>query len=298
MANVSEAFAKALSPLYSEAFIAGMTAAQSGWAQLFDVKTSKKAKEDIFQYTSLGQAKKIGNLEPVYFDSPYELGGTSWIHETWALGSVFAKELIDDSLHIQFMREVPKWVGRSLLLRAEIEATAVLNHAFDASYPLFDGQPLCGDHVIKSGETVSNYAATPAAMDVTTLWTAYNWFAVNSVDQRGKPSLIKPVYLAYHVSQEQQVRKLLTSDLEPLTNWNDVNTVKNLLKPVPLRFLSENAWFVLGAPQDSKLRFYWRQKPSYSSFPDYIHRGYGFIGEERFSVKAGDWTGAYGNAGA
>jgi len=297
---VSEAFARALSPLYSESWISGLKEARSDWQKLFDVRASKRAKEYTAHYTGLGHAVKTGQMEPVYFDSPHEVGETTWTHVKWALGAGFSKELIDDSLHVNFVREAPRWIARALMLRAELEATAVFNHAYDAgAHALFDGVALCGDHVMVSGDTLSNYASVGSAPSETALNAALSHFSAQLIDQRGLPAILTPRLLVCHPSKVPAWRKVLETDKEPGTNNNDINTVKGALQIVPLRGLtSTTGFFVVASPSESGLRVWWRQKPQYDSAPDFKRQGYLVLGSMRISVGPTDFLGVYGNPGA
>lgn len=129
------------------------------WRQLFTVKKSKRAYEEIGYMSGLGALVEKPEGTGVTYDARIQGPTKKWVHKTWALGVRIAQETIDDDLY-NVMEGVAAELGKSAAETVNIIAFDILNSTSRTSA---DGQTVfSASHVRLDGSTYSNLCSAAA----------------------------------------------------------------------------------------------------------------------------------------
>jgi hypothetical protein len=95
-------------------------------------------------------------------------------------------------------------------------------------------------------------------------------------------------------------KRLLNSAGMPGTNNNDINPLadEGLTLMVSNWLTDADAWFLLAAPEESPIIFFWRKMPDTKTWDDENADGTYHKIKQRHSTGFDDWRGAYGSPGA
>ena len=267
-----------------------------------NVKSSTRAYEEDFAQSGFGPLARKGELETTILDEPIKLGGTRFIHTSFALGFAISEEMrMDDQYNL--MADLAADLGKSARYTAELFGHDVYNNAFsNAIYAGRDGVALISTaHPVPgTGGTASNRAAVDTDLSQAALEAAWANFQTQ-VDDRGIPIDIMPEVLLVHPTQVLFARRLLESSSLNIAGANpgEINPLQGWLRIIGSPYLTDlDAWFLLGPPADIDVRFYWRQTPDTKTWDDddadaTIHKI-----KQRHSNGFGDWRGTYGSPGA
>ncbi len=271
------------------------------YRRIVNVQNSTRAYEENNSITGLGPLAPKAELEPVIFDEPLALGQVRYIHQTFGLAVGYSKEMRDDDQY-GVMGQLAGLLGRSARYTAEVYGHDVYNNAFTtAKYRGRDGQPLLSTAhpVAATGGIAANKPAVDVDLSQAALEAALTNFETQ-VDERGMPIMIQPRMLLITPSQVFTAARLLQSAQMPGTANNDVNPLANSgLQVVVSHFLTDDdAWFILGAPNEIDVNFYWREMPDTKTWDDDTADATFHKIRQRHSVGFGDWRGVYGSAGA
>jgi phage major head subunit gpT-like protein len=265
------------------------------------VKGSTKAYEDTFDYGRFGPLAKKAELAPTMLDEPLKLGGVRFIHESFALGFLNSEEMREDEQY-NVMNELAGGLGRSGRITAELYGHDVLNNGFSAAkYVGRDGLALFSTaHPLKG--TGTTYANTPAvAVDISeaaieAAIASYD----NMVDDRGITAEKSPRVLLVTPGDRMFAKRLLNSAGFPGTNNNDINPLadEGLTLMVSNWLTDPDAWYLLAAPDESPIIFFWRKTADTKTWDDENADGTYHKIKQRHSTGFDDWRGAYGSPGA
>jgi phage major head subunit gpT-like protein len=128
------------------------------YRQINNVKNSRRAYEDDYRLAGLGPLARKGELETTILDEPIKIGGTRYIHKTFALGIAVSKEMRDDNQYDAAL-QLAAMLGQSSRYTIELYGHDVINNGFTtAKYTGRDGKALFAtDHPIQgTGATASN----------------------------------------------------------------------------------------------------------------------------------------------
>lgn len=270
------------------------------YRQFMNVKTSTRAYEEDFARSGFGPLAPQGELESTILDEPFKLGGVRFIHKKYGLGYEISEEMRDDGLY-NIMGDLAGELGRSARYTAELYGHDVLNNGFTTTkYTGRDGLALFSTaHPIQgTGGTQGNRPAVDVDLSQAALeaaWASYQ----TQVNERGMPIDIQPQRLVVHPEQVLFARRLVETTGYPGGNNNDINPLQGAFQIVSSPYLTDtDAWFLLAAPSDTDLRFYWRRTPDTRTWDDPDSEGVIHKISMRLSVGFADWQGTYGSPGA
>jgi hypothetical protein len=235
------------------------------------VLTSTRAYEDTFSSTGFGPLAKKAELAATMLDEPIKLGGVRFIHESFALGFLNSEEMREDEQY-GVMNDLAGGLGRSARITAELYGHDVLNNGFSAAkYVGRDGLALFSTaHPLRG--TGGTYGNTPTvAIDISEagIEAAIATFD-NMVDDRGITSEKSARIVLVTPGDRMLAKRLLNSAGMPGTNNNDINPLadEGLSLMVSNWLTDPDAWFLLPAPEESPLIFYWRKAADTKTWDD------------------------------
>lgn len=265
------------------------------------VQNSTRAYEENAGIAGLGPLAPKAELETVMFDEPISLGLVRYIHQTFALGIAFSKEMRDDDQYGVIMQLAGE-LGKSARFTAELYGHDVLNNSFSSSkYAGRDGKALFAtDHPIAGlGTTKANTPSVAVDLSIAALEAAVQNFE-DQVDDRGMPIDSRPSRLIITSANRLLAKRLLRTTQYPGTNLNDVNTLSDEgISDVVSHYLSDSdAWFLFAGPDEVDVRFYWREMPDTKTWDDDNADATFHKIRQRHSVGFDDWRHTYGSPGA
>lgn len=295
MAMVKTDYKKLLEPGLRKIFFEAYAELPEQFSQVFNVHSSKKAKETDYRIAGLGVWPEFdGNVE--YED--YEPGDeVTYVHKTYAKGLAIPLELAEDDLYGimgtgGFGGKRAAQLGRGARIVAEQTAADIFNNAFtDIGY---DGKPLAApDHPLIGGGTGDNYLQEP--LSVEGLKKARLKMR-KLTDEKGVKIQATGDTLVVPPELEYTAIEILQSDKEAYTGDNTVNVFKGRInKLVVLDYLEDpKNWFLLDSGLH-ELNFFWRVRPEFKHDEDIDRFTIRFVGRERFSVGYSDWRGVVGS---
>lgn len=269
------------------------------YRMLVNVKDSTRAYEEDFAHSGFGALAPKGELESTIMDEPIKLGGVRFVHKTYALGFEISEEMREDDQY-NLMGDLAGDLGRSSRFTAELFGHDVLNNGFStAKYVGRDGKALfAADHpVAGTGGTLANRPTVDVDLSQAALEAAWGSFQ-SQVDDRGMFIEMQPQVLLIHPDQVLFARRLLESAGYPGGNNNDINPLQGAFRIVSSPYLTDrDAFYILAAPNEHDIRFYWRRKPDTRTWDDPDSEGTIHKISQRHSTGFGDWRGAYASPG-
>lgn len=271
------------------------------FSTLINVRDTTKAYEEDYAISGFGPLAPKGELETTILDEPFKLGGVRFIPKKFGLGFVISEEMrMFDQYSL--MQDLAGALGKSARYTAELYGHDVFNNAFStAKYVGRDGKALFAtDHPVKgTGGTLANRPAVDTDLSQAALEAAWANFQTQ-LDDRGMPIMSAPATLLVHPSQELQARRLVGSPTYPgQNNSADPNPLQNWVRVVSSVFLTDqDAWFLLAAPSEVDIRFYWAMRPDTKTWDDDDADGTIHKIKQMHSTGFGDWRNTYGSPGA
>lgn len=269
-----------------------------------NVQSSTRAWEDSFDMSGFGPLAKKGELSPTMLDTPLKLGGTRFIHDSFALGFLVSEEMRDDEQY-GVTNQLAGALGRSARITAELYGHDVLNNGFTTKYLGRDGLALFSTvhPLIGTGGTYANTPAVAVDISEAALEAAIASFD-NTVDDRGITTEVSPRILLVTTGDRMLAKRLLNSAGLPGTSFtsqpNDVNPLydEGLTLMVSNWLTDVDAWFMLASGAESPVMFFWRKQPDTKTWDDDNADGTYHKIKQRHSTGFNDWRGSYGSPGA
>lgn len=296
-------------PMIDELMMARWNSYPPQFSQLFNVRSSSRAFEELVQMSGFGLFTTKAEGDPVEYDTIYQGFQKRHTHLTFAKGFQVSMEMAEDDLDGLIAKAAPE-LSRAGSTSVEYYAWDVLNNGFENtaggssassktpdSRPLFSSStahPLMGP---ESTTTVSNQAAADLA--VGTLETGLNAFA-NMVDDRNIIIGLQAKTLVVPNEGRWLATEILKSQLRSDTTDNATNAFNQLgLNLMVVPYITDtDAWFLFSDKSDHRLLFYWRTPPTTDSTVDFDTGNMKNKLTFRCVAGAGDWRGAYGSLGA
>lgn len=268
-------------------------------AQLFSVRTSDRASEELFGVGALGidawdNYENAGAVSVADFDQNYK---KTFTHSEKVLKIHVERKLYDDNLFSQIF-SMGERVGDSMGLKRETDAASVFNNGFNDTFAGADAVGLCstahpyGPH--KSGTTQSNegtYSLTKA--NVATVREAMMAFT----DDTGSKVGVTPNALLVPPGLEDEALVIAGSVLDPTSGNNAINPQSGRFQVLTWHYLTDsNAWFMLDTNLMKQcLIWYDRIAPyiKYQGLKDEVVAEW--IAYMRYSYGWTDWKWIYGN---
>jgi hypothetical protein len=272
------------------------------YTQIFDVRTSDKAYEEIGSLVGFGLAQTKAEGASIAYDVDNEGPRSRFTHVTYALGYIVSREAIEDNQYQQIATARTAALSRSMWVTKEIVHANVLNRMQDTSLPSSiggDGQPLVSNAHPTDAGAKSNLL-TPADLSEAALEDAAKqiWAAT---DSRGLPIQLGIKRLIISPADAFNATRLLKSELRTGGNNNDINALRSMgiiPEVVINHYLTDNdAWF-LQTDVDEGLISYQRRALEFAKDEDFETENAKAKASERYSAGFADWKAIFGNPGA
>lgn len=268
------------------------------YPELFDVKQATGAYEQSTSAVGTGMLKEKPEGEKVKYS---KVGEGFTVQSTWKTyedGLEFSMENVDDFNEAKISNLVTDFAATWLQsynqgkdqLAANVfnyggytAGNAIFNGSVngvaDPSGDLvYDGKPfinLVGNkRPLTPNGTAAYYNGHALALNEGNLQTVYDQVTLdNAVNSRGQKIIVQPNVLLYHPDLRWTVMNLLKAENQVGNANNDINTVKNLLKPVEWRFLDTSTMWAVGVAKKG-IKFWERQPLTFDFRRDDETKGY------------------------
>lgn len=270
------------------------------WQEIFSTTKSDLAQEIEVEMKYLGAADIKAEGAPSASDSMYQGFTTSYLHRMVSLSFVMTIESLQDN---QYQKDFPQQATSlrdSLRTTKNILGANILNNAFDAAYPIGDGQSLCSvAHPIDGGtysnRLVQNVDFSEAGVEQAIIqiqaFPMLSGILANTMAQK----LLVPKEIQFDAS------RLLNSAFRVDTANNDINALYHndyIPKGYTINHYLNNpaAWFVL---TDSKNGFkhYQRSPVETDTYADPSTLNVTAIAYERYSFGCSNSRAVFGSLG-
>lgn len=272
------------------------------WTEIFKTYQSDKYQEIEVEMKYLGAADIKPEGQPIATDSMGQRIVTNYIHKRVGLSFTITKEAVEDNLYQNQFPEQAKSLRNSLRITKNILGANILNNAFNAAYPIGDGQSVCSTTHPIDGGVFSNSLAGNASVDfseagVEQAIILIQKFPMQSgiLSQTMAKKMILPRELQFSAS------RLLNSAFRVDVANNDINALyHNDYIPEGYRinqFLtSPTAWFVLTDAEDG-LKHFQRTPVETDTYVDYPTDNVMAKATERYSFGVSNPRGIFGSPG-
>lgn len=246
----SNQFRATVAPILNKTFDGVYDQRADEWKQVFKERNGipRAYHEEPVLY-GMNMAPEMPEGMPVSYDSGGTLYIKRYLYKVYGLAFALTKVLVEDGDHIQIGQTYSRQLAQSLIETKETLCAAVLNRAFNASYPGGDGVALnSASHPSASVGLQSNLLTTAANLSQTSLEQMLIQIR-NAADPNGKRIRLIPGQIVTGPSNVFQAEVLLKSVLRTGTANNDINPVKSmgLLSKGQAnitRLTSTTAWFI------------------------------------------------------
>lgn len=260
---------------------------------IWGVRTSSKAKETHRRIGSFGDPQPWeGQVAYDSVDPDYQI---EWVHDALTLGFKVDEDTLNDNLY-QGIFDQASNLGQSFNRKVIKDEASPFNLAF-SGWTGYDGETLVSashPRSLTDSTTVSNSMGTLALTD-TNLESAIVQLE-GLGDDRGEETVAIATHLVVGRQNRKKAFELTSSDFEPESANNAINTHKGLI-PVVHPLISGKKWFVVDAPMATKsLLWYWRQNAEFRADADTsttLVRS--FFGKMRYSKGWSDWRWVVGS---
>lgn len=269
--------------------------------QVFDVRTSEKAYEEIQELYGfgLGSVKTEGN--GIAYTSTNQGPTARFTNVTYGLGFQETEESVDDNQYKGKATDKTIALARSMKHTRETIIANVLNRAFNSSYTGSDGKKLVAtDHVTLNGSQ-SNGLATDADLSEASLEDmAIN--IMNATDSAGLRISLMPRKLVVSPSEAFNATRILKSAQQNDTANNAVNAIKSMGLfdggATVWPFLTDADAFFVTTDVPNGLIVFDRRKADLAKDSDFDTGNYKHKAVMRLVAGWADWRGVFGSQGA
>ena len=272
------------------------------WTEIFKTYQSDKYQEIEVEMKYLGAADIKAEGAPIATDSMGQRVVTNYIHKRVGLSFTITKEAVEDNLYQNQFPQQAVSLRNSLRITKNILGANVLNNAFNAAYPIGDGQSVCSATHPIDGGVFSNTLAGGATVDfseagVEQAIIQIQKFPMQSgiLSQTMAKKLILPRELQFAAS------RLLNSAFRVDVANNDINALyHNDYIPDGYKinqFLTApNAWFIITDAEDG-LKHFQRTAVETDTYVDYPTDNVMAKATERYSFGVSNPRGIFGSPG-
>lgn len=253
-ANYSDLYGSAALPALEELFKHQLSLSPSIREKLFRVV---KTERDIWQASEMGDLQNFLEVDEgtdYTYVSPRSGANKTIRPAKYGLGFSISEEAVDDG-KFDMIAMMVKMLADSAMDTRESSAMNILNNAFSAQTS-WDGVALLhATHTLPSGLTFRNKPATDLDLSPAALDTMLADFETQFIRDSGKKANIRPKYLVVHPNSKRYAREIVGSDLKADSSDNNMNSLKedNLIVLSSSRLTDSDAWFLVGAPEDTGL---------------------------------------------
>ena len=269
--------------------------------EIFEEESSDRAFEEEVMLGGFSTAPVKSEGGTISFDDAQETYTARYTHETIALAFSITEEAIEDNLYDRLASRYTKALARSMAQTKQIKAAAVLNNAFDTSFPIGDGAALCSSaHPSLSGNQ-RNQLSTAADLNETSLEQMLIDIA-GITDERGLKVAIRGQKLIIPKELQFIAERVLNSNLRPATADNDTNAMRSMgMLPegaVVNHFLTDTDAYFIKTDAPNGFKYFNRAPIKTAMEGDFDTGNMRFKARERYSFGVSDWRCVFGTAGA
>ena len=270
--------------------------------QIFETESSDRAFEEEVMLTGFDTAPVKSEGAGVAFDQAQEAFTSRYTHETIALAFSITEEAVEDNLYDKLSARYTRALARSMSNTKQVKGAAVLNNAFNTSYPGGDTKALCvSDHPTVGGPDLRNVLSTAADLNETSLEQALIDIAAFT-DERGLKVALQGLKLIIPKELQFTADRLLETPGRVGTADNDINAIRNL-GMVPegytvIHYLTDtDAWFIK-TDCPNGLKMFNRAAIKTSMEADFDTGNVRYKARERYSFGWSDPRTVFGTPGA
>ena len=269
--------------------------------EIFDEESSDRAFEEEVMLGGFANAAVKPEGQGVTYEDAQETFTSRYTHETVALAFSLTEEAVEDNLYDKISTRYTKALARSMANTKQIKAAAILNNAFNNSFPGGDGKELCAtDHPTLSGDQ-KNELSTAADLNETSLEQMLIDIA-DMKDERGLKIALQGMKMIIPVQLQFVAERLMKSDGRVGTADNDINALKNMgMVPqgyVVNNFLTDTDAFFIKTDSPNGLKHFVRAPIRTAMEGDFDTGNVRYKARERYSFGFSDWRGIFASPGA
>ena len=269
--------------------------------EIFDTENSDRAFEEEVMLGGFANAAVKPEGQGVTYEDAQETFTSRYTHETVALAFSLTEEAVEDNLYDKISTRYTKALARSMANTKQIKAAAILNNAFNNSFPGGDGKELCAtDHPTLSGNQ-KNELSTAADLNETSLEQMLIDIA-DMKDERGLKIALQGMKMIIPVQLQFVAERLMKSDGRVGTADNDINALKNMgMVPqgyVVNNFLTDTDAFFIKTDSPNGLKHFVRAPIRTAMEGDFDTGNVRYKARERYSFGFSDWRGIFASPGA
>lgn len=283
-------------PFIDEIIDANLDLPALTYPEVFDVRDSVRAFENVQEMTGLGLFGEKSEGDTVAYDKILQGFHKKFTHKAYAKAVEISMEAADDDIDGAINNVMPP-LGLSARSSISVLAWNFINNGFTTT-TTGDGVALFGNHVLKGGGNYSNLLQA-SDLSVSTLETALNKFD-DMIDERGLPIEVSASKIVFPTNLRWLVHEILKSELRSDTANNAVNAFSEVnLNRVQSKYLTgADDWFLFAEPRGSGLILYWRKEPMSDHTIDFDTGNLKTKMLFRLSAGAATWRECVGAQGA
>ena len=270
-------------------------------SEIFEEESSDRAFEEEVMLAGFSTAPVKNEGSAISFDDAQETFTARYTHETIALAFSITEEAIEDNLYDRLASRYTKALARSMAQTKQIKAAAILNNAFNTSYPVGDGAALCSSsHPSMSGNQ-RNVLSVAADLNETSLEQMLIDIA-GLTDERGLKIAVRGTKLIIPKELQFIAERVINSNLRSGTADNDTNAMKSMgMIPegaVVNHFLTDTDAFFIKTDAPNGFKYFNRSPIKTAMEGDFDTGNMRFKARERYSFGVSDWRCVFGTPGA
>lgn len=268
-------------------------------AALFDMKTSKKAYEELVESTGFNAAPIKTQGGSIHYETHQQGPVTRAIHYVIGQGYIVTEEELEDNLYGEVSNGRASANAFAIHTTVQINAADIYNRAGNPNYTFGDGKELLAtDHPTQSGDQ-SNELNPGAALSETALEDLIIQIG-QANNNKGLPIALMAQSLHVPVNLEFEATRILKSALQNDTANNALNALKQLgsiPKGVKVNhyFSDANNYFVRTNVPTAGMCCFVRRAPTFSKDNDFDTGNAKAKGTTRLSFTVGDFRALYGS---
>ena len=269
--------------------------------EIFETESSDRSFEEETKLSGFSAAPVKNEGSAVSFDDAQETFTARYTHETIALAFSITEEAVEDNLYDRLASRYTKALARSMAQTKQIKAAAILNNAFNTSYPVGDGAALCSSsHPSMSGNQ-RNVLSVAADLNETSLEQMLIDIA-GLTDERGLKIAVRGTKLIIPKELQFIAERVINSNLRSGTADNDLNATKSMgMLPegaVVNHFLTDTDAFFIKTDAPNGFKYFNRSPIKTAMEGDFDTGNMRFKARERYSFGVSDWRCVFGTPGA
>ena len=269
--------------------------------EIYEEESSDRAFEEEVMLAGFGTAPVKGEGSAISFDDAQETYTARYTHDTIALAFSITEEAIEDNLYDRLASRYTRALARSMSQTKQVKAAAVLNNAFDTSYPIGDGAALCSSSHPSLTGNQRNVLSTAADLNETSLEQMLIDIA-GLTDERGLKVAVRGMKLLIPKELQFISERVLNSTLRAGTADNDINAMKAMgMLPEGAyvnHFLTDTDAFFIKTDAPNGFKLFQRTPIRTAMEGDFDTGNMRFKARERYSFGVSDWRGVFGTPGA